>query len=402
MKNSKGFGSKGFTVVELLVAAVIFAILAISSLSTYVALNSSATLAKKKSIAITLANNKIENVKSLPYDSLLANSTQKTTETVNGVNYDIETKIIYVDDAFDGCVNMSQEDKIKYCRNYNLNTSNTTTDNNGADYKLVNVKVYSSGKLLSNIDSQIAASVAETATSTGALKVIVTSSSGEPINNADITVNYPYPTPKTYTGTTDSGGVILFYGLEPNSQYEYKVSVSKSGYSSAETIPPKVDSSLGTLTPTFENPNIYAQQSTVLGLNINIIGKYSTIITAVDAGGYPRVNYSISAKGGYKLYTNSENQEYSNSATFPNTNSSGMTSAEDLVPGSWVFCENNGSNDCKVGGQLRYLQSIDAAIGGIDDEAPFYASIPSPTTSPPSLTFSYNGNQYLQSLILNF
>ena len=97
MKNSKGFGSKGFTVVELLVAAVIFAILAISSLSTYVALNSSATLAKKKSIAITLANNKIENVKSLPYDSLLANSTQKTTETVNGVNYDIETKIIYVD-----------------------------------------------------------------------------------------------------------------------------------------------------------------------------------------------------------------------------------------------------------------------------------------------------------------
>ncbi len=196
MKNSKGFGSKGFTVVELLVAAVIFAILAISSLSTYVALNSSATLAKKKSIAITLANNKIENVKSLPYDSLLANSTQKTTETVNGVNYDIETKIIYVDDAFDGCVNMSQEDKIKYCRNYNLNTSNTTTDNNGADYKLVNVKVYSSGKLLSNIDSQIAASVAETATSTGALKVIVTSSSGEPINNADITVNYPYPTPK--------------------------------------------------------------------------------------------------------------------------------------------------------------------------------------------------------------
>lgn len=402
MKNSKGFGSKGFTVVELLVAAVIFAILAISSLSTYVALNSSATLAKKKSIAITLANNKIENVKSLPYDSLLANSTQKTTETVNGVNYDIETKIIYVDDAFDGCVNMSQEDKIKYCRNYNLNTSNTTTDNNGADYKLVNVKVYSSGKLLSNIDSQIAASVAETATSTGALKVIVTSSSGEPINNADITVNYPYPTPKTYTGTTDSGGVIIFYGLEPNSQYEYKVSVSKSGYSSAETIPPKVDSSLGTLTPTFENPNIYAQQSTVLGLNINIIGKYSTIITAVDAGGYPRVNYSISAKGGYKLYTNSENQEYSNSATFPNTNSSGMTSAEDLVPGSWVFCENNGSNDCKVGGQLRYLQSIDAAIGGIDDEAPFYASIPSPTTSPPSLTFSYNGNQYLQSLILNF
>ena len=402
MKNSKGFGSKGFTVVELLVAAVIFAILAISSLSTYVALNSSATLAKKKSIAITLANNKIENVKSLPYDSLLANSTQKTTETVNGVNYDIETKIIYVDDAFDGCVNMSQEDKIKYCRNYNLNTSNTTTDNNGADYKLVNVKVYSSGKLLSNIDSQIAASVAETATSTGALKVIVTSSSGEPINNADITVNYPHPTPKTYTGTTDSGGVILFYGLEPNSQYEYKVSVSKSGYSSAETIPPKVDSSLGTLTPTFENPNIYAQQSTVLGLNINIIGKYSTIITAVDAGGYPRVNYSISAKGGYKLYTNSENQEYSNSATFPNTNSSGMTSAEDLVPGSWVFCENNGSNDCKVGGQLRYLQSIDAAIGGIDDEAPFYASIPSPTTSPPSLTFSYNGNQYLQSLILNF
>lgn len=402
MKNSKGFGSKGFTVVELLVAAVIFAILAISSLSTYVALNSSATLAKKKSIAITLANNKIENVKSLPYDSLLANSTQKTTETVNGVNYDIETKIIYVDDAFDGCVNMSQEDKIKYCRNYNLNTSNTTTDNNGADYKLVNVKVYSSGKLLSNIDSQIAASVAETATSTGALKVIVTSSSGEPINNADITVNYPHPTPKTYTGTTDSGGVIIFYGLEPNSQYEYKVSVSKSGYSSAETIPPKVDSSLGTLTPTFENPNIYAQQSTVLGLNINIIGKYSTIITAVDAGGYPRVNYSISAKGGYKLYTNSENQEYSNSATFPNTNSSGMTSAEDLVPGSWVFCENNGSNDCKVGGQLRYLQSIDAAIGGIDDEAPFYASIPSPTTSPPSLTFSYNGNQYLQSLILNF
>lgn len=402
MKNNKDFGSKGFTVVELLVAAVIFAILAISSLSTYVALNSSATLAKKKSIAITLANNKIENVKSLPYDSLLANSTQKTTETVNGVNYDIETKIIYVDDAFDGCVNMSQEDKIKYCRNYNLNTSNTTTDNNGADYKLVNVKVYSSGKLLSNIDSQIAASVAETATSTGALKVIVTSSSGEPINNADITVNYPHPTPKTYTGTTDSGGVIIFYGLEPNSQYEYKVSVSKSGYSSAETIPPKVDSSLGTLTPTFENPNIYAQQSTVLGLNINIIGKYSTIITAVDAGGYPRVNYSISAKGGYKLYTNSENQEYSNSATFPNTNSSGMTSAEDLVPGSWVFCENNGSNDCKVGGQLRYLQSIDAAIGGIDDEAPFYASIPSPTTSPPSLTFSYNGNQYLQSLILNF
>jgi prepilin-type N-terminal cleavage/methylation domain-containing protein len=103
--------SQGFALAELVVAMVVFAIIALSVLGLYVTLIRSSALTKYRAVASALATSQMETLKSLPYNSLavVGGSIYSTNllpatsqQTISGYSYTTTTSISYVDDAFDG------------------------------------------------------------------------------------------------------------------------------------------------------------------------------------------------------------------------------------------------------------------------------------------------------------
>src|SRR5581483_2179544 len=100
------------------------------------------------------------------------------------------------------------------------------TDNNPGDYKDVSVTVKNkSGLQLAAVDTHIAALVAETASSTGALFVNVVDGSGNPVTGATVQVTNSSLSPAVnVSDTTDENGIVIFYDLPPSTTgFKYQI-----------------------------------------------------------------------------------------------------------------------------------------------------------------------------------
>lgn len=400
----------GFTLVELTAAMTVFAVAAISFFALYNSLIQSTVLAKRQAVALTLATNQMEYLKSLPYDSLvvIGGSMGGTptipatkTETVNGVQYTITTQIDYVDNAYDNCGTYpTTEIKLRECRS--STTSTPQTDSNRNDYKAAHVTVTDNpSRRLAEVDTQIAAKVAETDSTSGALFVTVIDESGNPIENATVEVRNNTLTPNIFRSTaTDSFGLAILYDLPPDNGTDYVVTASKANYSTVSTI-----SSHGSLQPTFPSQRMLTQQASYVTLILKPQGTNSLIIEAVDTNGNPLPGLRVYVKGGYKKYAATDNTEYyydnlSPSDTRPTIGADGLAVLTDLVPGSYIFCGDTGTTGCRIGTNGTSYNLVAAVpYGGTNPLNPI--TVPTYlSSSPPSVTFPYNGNPYLQKVRL--
>lgn len=409
----KGKTEEGYTIVELVIALFVIGIVAISVLQLFTALVNSALVAKKKSIALSLATNQMEYLKSLPYNnlavvggSIVATNPLPASVTINnsGFSYKVETAISYADDAFDGCGSYpTQQLKEQYCRNYPPPSSMSgVTDSNPADYKIVNVKVKDAkGNLLADIDTQVSARVAETASNTGAIFVRVIDANGNPIAGANAHVYNSTTTPVVdVNDSTDNSGMAIFYGLPPDNAADFRVDASYSGYSSLSTIP-----NSGSLTATFPNVKLLSQSSSYVTLQLKPMTAKSLVVEALNTGGTPIANMKIYLKGGYKKYTSTSDTAYYYDNTSPTdnrlvTDSSGLGSISDLTPGNYFFCGDTGTTGCVVGGTTYYLVAA-LPYAGTNSFGPIQV----PTylaSSPPTSLFNYNGTDYIQKVRLIF
>jgi prepilin-type N-terminal cleavage/methylation domain-containing protein len=407
MKRTEG----GYTLVELLAVIAVLAILGLATFDLFTSLLHSAIVATRQAVASTLATNQMEYLKSLPYDNLavtggaiVANNTipGSVTKTVNGDTYTIKTDISYADDAYDGCgAYPSQALKQQYCLDYPPPNNAPAIDTNPADYKDVNVKVSdASGLTLAQLDTHIAALVAETASNTGALFVSVLDDSGNPVSGATVNVTNSSVSPAVnVSDTTDENGLVIFYDLPPStSGYNYQINTSESGYSSLSTIVPN-----GSLQPTYSSQNLISQSSSYVTLTLKQQGTNSLVLETTDTNGNPLPNAKIYVKGGYKKYTASSDTTYyydtlSPTDSRPLTDANGLAALTNLVPGSYYFCGDAGATSCSVGGTTYYLAAA-VPYGGSSPFQPI--NIPTYNASnPPSTTYSYNGVSYLQKVRL--
>lgn len=404
-------GEGGFTIVELAVGMTVFAVVALSFLVLFLSMVNSALIAKQKSVASTLATNQMEYLKSLPYDSLaIAGGTIYSTsplpassiKTVNGVKYTVVSSINYADDAYDGCASYpSQALKELYCRNYPPPAGSPSVDTNPADYKIVHVSVTGlSGTKLAEVDTQIAARVSETASTTGAMFVKVVDNSGNSVSGSTVAILNTTITPNVnVSDNTDSNGIAIFYGLPPDTNaFDYKVTASKSGYSTLSTIIPS-----GSLQPTYPNQKVLTQQSSYVTLTLKMQGANSLVIEAVDTAGSPISNAKIYVKGGYKKYTATTDTTYyydtmTPSDARPTTDASGLASLSNLVPGAYIFCGDAGATSCSVSGSTRYLVAA-VPYTGLNPFNPIDVPTYDPA-APPATLFSYGGVDYLQKVRL--
>ncbi len=403
-------GSGGYTLIELVISLTVFAIIILSSFTLFTALVNSTVVAKRKAVASSIATNEMETIKSLPYDSLAiaggsiysTNPLPATnTQKINGVSYTVTKSINYVDDAFDGCANYpSQELKEKYCRNYPAPAGAPNPDTNPQDYKIVHINVKdSSGLKLADVDTQISARVSETASATGALCVKVIDSNGNPISGASISVTNSTVTPNVNVAdSSDTNGVAVFYGLPPDTNnFDFKITASKSGYSTLFTIPP-----VGTLQPIYPNQKILTQQSSYVTLTIKPQTANSLIIETTNTSGTPLSNVKVYAKGGYKKYNLSTNTEYyfdnlTGGDTRPTTDGSGLTSISNLVPGSYIFCGDLGATSCTISGTTYYLAAA-IPYGGTNPFNPI--TIPNYDAASQAETYPYGANNFQQKVRL--
>ena len=401
----------GFTLVELTISLILFAVVALGVQSLFVSLVNSAVVSKQIAVASTLATNQLEYLKSLPYDNLAvvggsiysANPLPASSaQTVNGVHYTIKTNVVYVDEAYDGCGSYpNQTLKQTYCLNYPAPAGAPAVDTNPADYKHAVVAILdSAGHQLAEQDTDIAAKVAETASTTGALFVSVVDDTGNPITDATVTaVNSVLSPVVSLSGDTDQNGITIFYGLPPDtSNYDYTISASKGSYSSLTTIKPS-----GALQPTYPSQKIFTQQSSLVTLTLKQQGVNSLLIQATDTSGNPLSGAKIYAKGGYKKYTATTDTTYyydslSPSDTRPITDTSGYAALSNLVPGNYIFCGDSGATSCSIGGVTYYLAAA-VPYGGANSLNPITVPIYD-ASSPPPTTFPYGGVSYLQEVRL--
>lgn len=291
LKNNQG----GFTLLESVIAMVMVAIIVVSSVSLFSSNMLSLQLGNSRSAALALANEKMEYLRDLPYDSLATqngdiypggsiNDNQEITR--NNIKFRVNIRIKFVDDPFDG--------------NAEGTVPSKPTDLYSYDYKQAEVKIYTvnDNRLSAMLSTNISGKAAETATNTGILRIKVLDANGQPVEAASVNISNPSLTPAlNLNSTTDANGLLVIPKLPPDSGHRYKITVSKSGYSSDETMPDPA----GSQTPVKINPNILVQQ--IADQTFSIDRTSSLTVNAVDTSGNPISGVPITINSSTLTYT---------------------------------------------------------------------------------------------------
>lgn len=220
----KNFYSDGFSLVEIMVS---FAIVILLLVTVYGLIIQSLKLTEENKIrlaATILADQKMERIRNLPYDSIgttagIPNGVIPENETVNNASgsFLVNTVVLYVDDPADGVL---------------------PSDLLPTDYKSARVRVSWTGfygdRSVTTF-SIIAPRGLETSPDGGTLVVTVYNESGVKVNLADVTIrNYTVSPTIDFTLQTATSGVVMVPGA-PESIEGYEIIVTKTGYSTTST-----------------------------------------------------------------------------------------------------------------------------------------------------------------------
>jgi prepilin-type N-terminal cleavage/methylation domain-containing protein len=229
MRWSTKFKTKhGFTLVELVVALGIFSLV---SSAFILLLNLSLRITtedKARTGAMAVAEEKIEVIKNLPYNSIgtvggVPSGSLPTSETVtlNKIDYTVRTNIQYVDDAYDGLI--------------------TSGDLLNTDYKKVKIRVSWTSGYSSNNEVALVTNISprnleqESSGDTGTLWIEVYDSTPAAVAGASVHIVNNSTTPLIdIESTTDSDGKFLLPGM-PVATQSYEITVTKDGYSTSQT-----------------------------------------------------------------------------------------------------------------------------------------------------------------------
>ncbi len=218
----------GFSFIEALIVAAVGVTIFAGLFGTFRYTFELLAHAKAKTTAVTIANQRMEYFRSLPYSQVgtiagipPGTIPQNSTSTLNKIQFSERVLVEYVDDPADGLLTA------------------TTTDSNGipADYKRVKIEI---GWTLKGqrksivLTSNIVPRSIETTDGGGTIRVNVLDADSTPLPGASVRViNNTTTTTIDVAKNTDSTGTALFSGAPAASNYE--VIVTAPGYSTDRT-----------------------------------------------------------------------------------------------------------------------------------------------------------------------
>jgi hypothetical protein len=217
----------GQTLISVLISLALFSILSHAVFTLITTSYSITTYNRARTTAKHLAQEKIEEIRNMPYNSIgtvggIPSGPILQTETVpmNGLNYVIKQSVVYIDDPFD---------------------QQAPNDLLPTDYKRVRVDVSWEGLASSKnnpvtLISDVSPTGIETTATGGTLSILVFDSNVLPVPQADVTIVATTTTPQVnLTLKTDVNGRVILPGAPPCAVACYQISVTKSGYSTDRT-----------------------------------------------------------------------------------------------------------------------------------------------------------------------
>lgn len=218
--------SRGATLLDVIVGAALMTIVFAGIVGAFQLTVDAVSNNKARAGAIALANERLEYIRSLPYDSIgtlggipSGALAQSATSSLNDVLYTRRTFVSYEDDPADG---------------------SGAGDSNGivTDYKAAKVTVsWTSRQGERHITMATRVSPPngiEQAVPGGTLTFLVTNGAGQPIANASVRVFNPGASPVVdLTTLTDGNGAASVLGAPAGAGYE--ITATKAGYSTSQT-----------------------------------------------------------------------------------------------------------------------------------------------------------------------
>ncbi|MEK7100995.1 MAG: carboxypeptidase-like regulatory domain-containing protein [Patescibacteria group bacterium] len=216
---------RGMSLIDVVVGCALILIVFVGLIGLLRASLLISGIAKARAGATAIAETQLEYVRGLDYDivgtvgGIPAGLVAATsTQILNGVTYETRTLIVYVDDPKDGF---------------------GAADTNGiqTDYKQIKVEVSYSVRSTPHTISLIsnyAPPGLETTTNGGTLSIAVVGATGAAVPGATVSIQNSATAPTvSFTTFSDSLGFVQLPGAPTST--EYRIEVSKDGYSSAQT-----------------------------------------------------------------------------------------------------------------------------------------------------------------------
>ncbi len=283
----------GFSLIEVLIVTGVAVTIFAGLFSTFSYTFELLAHSKAKTTAVTIANQRMEYFRSLPYSEVgtiagipPGSIPQNSSTTLNKINFTERVLVEYVDDPADGLLTA------------------TTTDSNGipADYKRIKIEITWTLKGQTKsifLTSNIVPRSIETTDGGGTVRVNVLDADATPLQGAFVQlINNTTTTTIDVTKSTDSSGIALFSGAPAASNYE--VVVTAPGFSTDRTYQ-----------ATSSNPNPITAPFAVLEADISTvtfqIGELSDIdITTYSSLTDEEVKEEFLASTGVATSTNTE------------------------------------------------------------------------------------------------
>jgi prepilin-type N-terminal cleavage/methylation domain-containing protein len=273
---------KGFTLVEVVIGAAIFLIVALALYESFNLVMKTTRHSKEQVIAAALVNEQVEIIRNLAYDDVgIQNGIpsglipHEQTLVRGGVPYTVTAFVRNIDDPFDGQI------------------GSTTNDLSPADYRLVEITVTCatcSSFATTTYTTYVGPRSLESASTNGALFVRVFDAKGAPVQGASVQVINDQVSPAiSIDELTNNDGYLQIIDAPP-SDGGYEIFVTKGGYSSEQSYP------VGSTTnpnPTTPHPTVVTQQLSQVSFAIDETGTLNFSSMNKFCGDVPNIDFTL-------------------------------------------------------------------------------------------------------------
>lgn len=322
--------NRGFSLVETLVATAIFVTISVGVYAGFVNILKIMNIIRTKEIMTNIANEQFEIIRNLSYQDVGTVSgipvgilPQNIEVSKDNKLFNIDFVVRNVDDPFDGTFD------------------GTPKDLSPADMKIAEVVIscLSCNDSLDPISftTKIAPKNLETASVNGALVVKVFDSAGLPVSGANVNILNTSVIPNiNLDDATDINGMLTIVDAPPSVD-SYRITVSKSGYSTERTYP----------AGDIDNPNPSKPDITVV---VQQISQISFVIDQVSEIHFSTINnqcvatpnFNFSMLGAKLIGSSPDVFKYSESLT---TNGSGLLDLLDVEPDTYNISGTDATYD---------------------------------------------------------
>ena len=315
----------GLSLVETLISITIFLLIVLSVYSAFAGIIKLTSITKAKVSAWSLVNQKLEIIHNLAYKNVgtiggIPNGTIPQNEDIvlNGINYHIQTTIVYYDDPADG-----------------ISVSDDGTDTLPTDYKKVKIIVSWNGHFSGQVSGEttIAPPGLETDAGGGTLRIKVFNASGDPVPQAQVRIDNNKVDPSIGADyLTDNQGIVTLFGA-PTSTEGYEIKVTKDGYSADRTY----------TTDEVANPakppaSVMENQLTEISFSIDQVSQFNLntkIVGELGTSTFPNASFTLN--GSKTIGTDANNKPVLKFSKDYQSDENGQRSITDLEWDSYTF-----------------------------------------------------------------